>query len=109
MTYAAFFELLRDGTLAPLRRALLKPIAIACLRFFTGCLPCFMWRISVRTSCCAFLPYLRPPERFERLDELLDLRRDDELDLRLEDLRLELDFLLLLDLVAISVGSPLCS
>lgn len=53
----------RGGTLAPLRRALLRPMAMACLRFFTGCLPERMWCISVRTSFCALRPYLRPRER----------------------------------------------
>ena len=67
-SYAA----VRAGTLAPFLRALLRPMAIACLRFFTGCLPDFMRRISVRTSCWTFLPYLRP------LDFLL-LGRDDDL------------------------------
>jgi hypothetical protein len=75
---AAFLLLdLRGGTLAPFWRALLNPIAIACLRFLTGCLPDFMWCISVRTSSCAFGPYLRPLDFL-----LLDLR---ELDLRLLD------------------------
>jgi hypothetical protein len=32
-----------------LRRALERPIAIACLRFL--CSPRFRWRISVATSC----------------------------------------------------------
>jgi hypothetical protein len=31
-----------EGTLAPFCRAFDKPMAIACLRFFTGCLPDFM-------------------------------------------------------------------
>lgn len=73
---------LRDGTFAPLRRALLSPMAIACLRFFTGCLPERMWCISVRTSFCALRPYFRPRERerdVERCDrEPLDEERRDE-------------------------------
>lgn len=68
---------MRGGTLAPLRRALDSPIAMACLRFFTGCLPDFMWCISVRTSCCAFLPYLRPRELPLDLDEVERLREDE--------------------------------
>lgn len=73
--------------MAPLRRALLNPMAIACLRFFTGCFPERMWCISVRTSCCALRPYLRPRdvERCER-DVPAECRRDDERDER----RLEL-------------------
>jgi len=68
--------------LAPFFRAFERPIAIACLRFFTGCLPDFMWCISVRTSCCALLPYFRPLDFFlelERCEEELreDLPRDD--------------------------------
>ncbi len=65
--YAAFLL----GTLAPLRRALDRPMAIACFRFFTGCFPLFMWRISVRTDCCAFLPYLRPEDFLLELDFFL--------------------------------------
>ncbi len=60
-------------------------MAIACLRFFTLCLPERMWCISVRTSWLAFLLYLRPPDFFL---ELLDFER------------LELDLLRELDLVA---------
>src|SRR5215469_11420679 len=67
-SYAA----VRAGTLAPFLRALLRPMAIACLRFFTRYLPDFMWSISVRTSCWAFLPYLRGPD-------FLLLERDDDL------------------------------
>ena len=70
------------GTFAPLRRALLSPMAMACLRFLTGCLRERMWCISVRTSCCALRPYLRPREREREVD-----RCDRELR-RLEDLRL---------------------
>lgn len=59
-------------------------MAIACLRFFTGCLPERMWCISVRTSFCAFRPYLRPRERereVERCEPLLeDCRREDRLE-----------------------------
>ena len=44
-------------------------MAIACLRFLTGCFPDFMWRISVRTDWPAFLLYLRPRDR--RLEVLL--------------------------------------
>jgi hypothetical protein len=43
-------------------------MAMACLRFFTGCLPDRMWCISVRTSCCAFFPS-RDREEVERLRE----------------------------------------
>jgi hypothetical protein len=52
-------------------------MAIACLRFFTGCLPDRMWCISVRTSCCAFFPYLRRPDFRER-EEVERLREDEE-------------------------------
>ena len=45
-------------------------MAIACLRFFTGCLPDLMWCISVRTSLPAFGLYLRPRD-FLPLDFLL--------------------------------------
>jgi hypothetical protein len=75
-------RLVRAGTFAPLRRALLNPMAIACLRFLTGCLRERMWCISVRTSCCALRPYLRPREREREVE-----RCDRELR-RLEDLRL---------------------
>ncbi len=75
--YAAFREDFAGGTFAPLRRALDSPIAIACLRLFTGCFPDFMWRISVRTSFCAFGLYFRP----------LDFRDLEDDDLRLELLR----------------------
>ena len=51
-------------------------MAIACLRFFTGCLPDRMWCISVRTSCCAFFPYLRWPD-FRDREELERLREDE--------------------------------
>jgi hypothetical protein len=70
--YAAVFFL--RGTFAPARRAFESPIAIACLRFL--CSPFFRWCISVRTSCCAFGPYLRRllPDRDERL--LLALARE---------------------------------
>jgi hypothetical protein len=73
----------RRGTFAPLRRALLSPIAMACLRFFTRCLPERMWCISVRTSLCALRLYLRPRVRereVERCDR--ELRRVEELRLR---------------------------
>src|SRR5579871_3171671 len=68
-------------------------MAIACLRFFTGCLPERIWCISVRTSLCAFGPYLRRRERereVERCELLADDRRDFEEDreLRLPELRL---------------------
>lgn len=77
-SYRDLDRLDRDGTFAPLRRALLNPIAIACLRFLTGCFPERMWCISVRTSLCALRPYLRPRER-EREAEPCDfvLRRED--------------------------------
>ncbi len=75
--YAAFREDFAGGTFAPLRRAFDNPIAIACLRLFTGCFPDFMWRISVRTSFCAFGLYFRP----------LDFRDLEDDDLRLELLR----------------------
>src|SRR5215469_6773719 len=48
-----------DGTFSPFLRALESPMAIACLRFLTGCLPSRMWCISVRTSSPALLSYLR--------------------------------------------------
>jgi hypothetical protein len=81
---AAFFDDFFGGTFAPFWRALESPIAIACLRFFTLCLPERIWCISVRTSWPAFLLYLRP----------LDFFFEPELLLRLElDLLLELDFL----------------
>jgi hypothetical protein len=47
------------GTFAPFLRAFESPIAMACFRLFTLCLPERMWRISVRTSELAFLLYLR--------------------------------------------------
>jgi hypothetical protein len=65
-------------------------MAIACLRFFTGCFPERMWCISVRTSFCALRPYFRPRERerdVERRDpERLDDERRDE---RCDEDRLE--------------------
>jgi hypothetical protein len=73
-----FFE----GTLAPFCRALDSPMAIACLRFLTLCLPERICCISVRTSWPAFLLYLRPLDFFFEL-ELFLLERD---------LLLELDF-----------------
>jgi hypothetical protein len=88
--------------LAPLRRALLNPMAIACLRFFTGCFPERIWCISVRTSCCALRPYLRPreEERWEReaRDERLggDVRDDRRLDLDGERCDRDLELLALL-------------
>jgi hypothetical protein len=64
-------------------------MAMACFRFFTGCLPSFMWRISVRTSCCALGPYLRPldflltvlllPDFFVPLLREVERLREDEL------------------------------
>jgi hypothetical protein len=42
-------EVLR-GTLTPARRALDRPIAIACLRDFTGCLPRLACSISFLTN-----------------------------------------------------------
>lgn len=81
----SYLELRRlRGTLAPFCRAFESPIAMACLRFFTGCFPDRIWCISVRTSCCALRPYLRPRELRLELDrevdrcerELLDLRDD---------------------------------
>jgi hypothetical protein len=75
-------------------------MAIACLRFFTGCFPSFMWCISVRTSPWAFGPYLRP---LDFLLELLDLRPDflELLFLRelepLRELELEREFVLRAD------------
>jgi hypothetical protein len=71
IVYAALRErddLGRDGTFAPERRALDRPMAIACLRFL--CSPCFRWRISVSTIFEALGPYLRP-ELFFRDDDLL--------------------------------------
>jgi hypothetical protein len=87
LVYAAFFDrddLGRDGTFAPERRALERPMAIACLRFL--CSPFFRWRISVATAFEAFGPYLRP-ELF-LLEE--PLREDED-----EDLLREVDFLAL--------------
>src|SRR5688500_14072700 len=58
------------GTLAPLRRALDSPIAMACLRLFTFLpdrplfsFPRFRSRIAVFTSADAFFPYfaMLPP------------------------------------------------
>lgn len=60
-------------------------MAIACLRFFTLCLPERMWCISVRTSWLAFLLYLRPLDFFLELPDFE---------------RLEPDFLRELDFVA---------
>jgi hypothetical protein len=73
--YAAFCG--RGGTFAPLRRAFDNPIAIACLRFFTGCLPERMWCISVRTSLCALRPYLRPRDLARELLRERELRLED--------------------------------
>jgi hypothetical protein len=84
--YAAFF----GGTLAPSRRALERPIAMACARFL--CSPCFRWRISVATSCCAFGPYFLPRElRLEAAPRRDGEEVRDEPLARAED-RLELDF-----------------
>src|SRR5215469_14268925 len=47
------------GTFSPFLCALERPMAIACRRFLTGCLPSRMWCISVRTSSPALLSYLR--------------------------------------------------
>ena len=78
----------RGGTLAPFRRALLSPIAMACLRFLTGCLPDFMWCISVRTSSCALRPYLWPREP-EREEERCEPDEDRDEEPREDDLRAE--------------------
>jgi hypothetical protein len=58
-----FADDLRDGTLAPFRRASFSPIAIACLRLLTLRpdpllrLPVFRRRIADSTLFDAFLPY----------------------------------------------------
>jgi hypothetical protein len=87
---------------------------MACLGFLTGCFPCFMWRISVRTSCCALGLYFRPLDvlrelllrldfaelaLFHELERLRELDRPREPVVRAELLRLlrpedflELDF-----------------
>ncbi len=67
-------DLGRDGTLAPLRRALERPMAIACLRLL--CSPFLKWRISVSTSFCDLGPYLRRELDFD-FDDADDLPRDD--------------------------------
>ena len=56
LSYQAAF--LRGGTLTPARRALDKPMAIACLGLPVLCFSCFMCRISLPTICCDFGPYL---------------------------------------------------
>lgn len=63
-----------------MRRALLSPMAIACLRFLIRCFPERLWCISVRTSRWAFRLYLRPLER--------EVERCDRERPRLEELRL---------------------
>jgi hypothetical protein len=53
-----FFDrdfLLLSGMATPARRAFDSPIAIACLRFFTGCLPRFLCSISSRTYSPAWV------------------------------------------------------
>ncbi|MGB8909182.1 MAG: hypothetical protein WCC84_10580 [Candidatus Cybelea sp.] len=62
----ALYGRLRFGTLAPERRASLKPIAMACLRLFTFLperpdlsSPLFISRIARSTFSCAFGPYFR--------------------------------------------------
>lgn len=76
---------LRGGTLAPERRASLRPIAMACLRLLTfrpllpeRSLPRLNSRISSPTFCCAFRPYFLPELRRERVELPLrdELRRD---------------------------------
>src|SRR5688572_1011559 len=59
-------DFLRRGTLPPSRRAWESPIAIACLRLVTffperplRSVPRLRSRITWRTFCEAFLPYLR--------------------------------------------------
>jgi hypothetical protein len=98
--YAAFL----DGTFAPSRRALDKPMAIACLRFL--CSPFLRWCISVRTSCCALGPYLRRDDDFffapddeERLVRLELERRDEDFfaELRERDEPRDDDFFFALD------------
>lgn len=60
-------------------------MAMACFLSFTGCFPCFMWRISVATSSCALGPYLRPVDFLEREDD--DVLRRDLLPVEPEDFR----------------------
>ena len=57
---------LREGTLAPARRALDKPMAIACFGLSVLCFSSFMCRISLATACWAFGPYLRDLPDVER-------------------------------------------
>ena len=72
--------------MAPARRALDKPIAIACLGLSTLCFSSFMCRISLATARWAFGPYLRDLPELERREReavvarvrprRLDLRED---------------------------------
>ena len=68
-----------DGTFAPLARASLSPIAIACLRLFTlpplpprplRSVPAFRFFIALRTERPALAPYLRPPDFFAAIVDL---------------------------------------
>src|SRR5438105_1634583 len=55
VSQALFFPARRlRGIRAPFLRALLRPMAIACLRDLTRCLPERMWCISVRTERLPF-------------------------------------------------------
>ena len=72
--------------MAPARRALDKPMAIACFGLSTLCFSSFMCRISLPTICWALGPYLRDLPDVERRERevfvarvrprLLDLRED---------------------------------
>lgn len=84
---------MRFGTLAPERRASLRPIAMACLRFVTFLpeppdlsFPCFISSIARRTFSLDFGPYFRP----DFLRDAVFLRDDP---LRSELFLREVDFL----------------
>ena len=96
------------GTFSPFCLAFDNPIAMACFRFFTGCLPERMCFISVSTSLPALGLYRRPLDFFLLdvflllvflLDALLRL----ELDLLLLERFLELDFFFARFFVAIRI------
>jgi len=72
-----------EGTFAPLARASLSPIAIACLRLFTlpplpprplRSVPAFRFFIALRTERPAPAPYLRPPDFFAAIVDLRVMR-----------------------------------
>jgi hypothetical protein len=79
VVHAALF-LGRGGALAPERRALDNPMAIAWRRFL--CSPFFRWRISVATAFCVFGPYLRCEPRCDGAEARV---RDDRLDRAAEE------------------------